>query len=344
MYNVLNTLSSGGRRCGRHWQSGEVDSGIHGDIVGYHDPAYASAVGTFSSWLIDYDVLFDGINFTSFAATDPVPLEIRKVQTIDPTHKCIKAVFDIIYACTIDPTTRIPYTQGGYTKLTLTVYKMLQVQNNDPTSYGHYTYDEDIYQLYGGSFHGFNYIGTYNRFDRVANYDTLSDLEADNFTSEWYEVGFNYAEIDHKHTYLLVDIVGAAASNRDSWSFGCNYKVAPYGGTFHRYLQYSSSGHASYREKSNMNFSFYYGVTTAAPTVSRGYVKYKNGENAIYRVYQTRASVRSETTTDFLDIPVIFADVYGKGQDINTPSLEVTLAPERCIVFPNMTRNYAYPP
>lgn len=342
MYDVLNTKSAGGLRCGRHWQSGDADDlGIHGDIVGWHDKTITeNSTRSYCHTAVSYLNMIRFHNTRTATETGETidPIEYRRQVTYDSTYQCFKTVHEFIFDKIGHPNDyNVPF-ESGYSKIVVTTYKMLYRLSIDPTQAGYYIYQWSCKQIIDGAIKdvGYNLMG-----DVKADYFTassLSNLERGVYLNSFYDIdlrnnvsGFGY------HTGLLY--AWTKETTRQNIIFYCQNFDPPYSGDF-RYLtdDYPNTGTIA-PPADDTEIQFLYGIWAGQQVQrSHGYIKYKNGADYIHRIYNGTGFTTYDTT------PCILATIYGKGYKNYQQFTNLVTLPdkENIIVFPNMTRDYIY--
>ena len=324
MYNVLNTNSAGGLRCGRHWQSSDSeDLGIHGDIVGYHDTnLIPSSYTDYTSYLkykyvtIDSAYIYDWINGVNI---DNIGVTISP-SVFDTNIKSFYTDYEIKFPVSVYPVySDMSFNTSEYCKIKFRVYTLLQRrayyanQADYHTFYGRYRQ----YNLIKNSFYTSSGLTSFELW----NYHTLSDLENDNYYAYYDDVGVMGYETLPQHYTSPINVVFGHSGDLGI-PVRLLYLVDPYGGYF------ALGG-------------YHYGVTATNP-VSFGYIKYKQATVYNYRISPSY-SVFPSDPTDFTYIDIYDATIYGKGRYRSNPSV-VQVLPDTpdILVFPNMTRDFVY--
>ena len=343
MFNVLNTNSAGGLRCGRHWQSSNAeDLGLHGDIVGWHDKNITeNSTRSYCHTAVSYLKMMRFSNTRTATETGVTidPIEYRRQLIFDNTWGCFKTIHEFIFDKIGHPNDyNVPF-ENGYSKIVVTTYKMLRRLSTDPTQSGYYIYQWDCKQIIEGAIKdvGYNLYG-----DVKADYYTASsliNLNNGNYLNIYTNIdlrnnvsGFAY------HTGLLYAWTNELT--RQNIIFYCQNFDEPYAGDFRFLLDdYPNTGTVAPPED-DTEIQFLYGIWQGQQTQkSHGYIKYKNAvEYQGHRIYNGTNYSTYDTITVYL------ATIWGKGYKNYQHFTNLVSLPEKenIIVIPNMTRDFVY--
>ena len=327
MFNVLNTNSAGGLRCGRHWQSSNAeDLGLHGDIVGYHNTdlipsSYQSYVSynAFKQVQVSSAKFWDGTQYIDNIGVTLLP------AVFDTIRKQFYTDYIIKFPLSVDPAypSQIIST-SEYCKIKFRVCTFLQRQAYYDTSPDYHVLRPYYYQ-YDDVKNTF-----YNGVQAVElwNYHTFADLENDNYYEYYNEVGVNYWETLPEHRSIPMDI--ALATLQQGISHRLYYFSEPWGGTF-----------SIRNDLLNINMGYNYGIQSAGQT-SAGYVKFKNATVYNYRISPSYAVIPDDPA-NYTYMDIYDATIYGKGHYRASPTVEYTLQDTpNVLVIPNTTRDFVY--